>query len=318
MNWMLRKAMGATFQTGAGAAALAGADGGGAAAAPGAGTAPVAGAGEGAGAAGATGAAGAGAAAGAANDVTWLGADAPPELKGYVANKGWKDPRELLVGYQNLEKLVGEKRLAVPKDENDVDGHNRLYEALGRPKSPAEYKLPVPEQGSDPTLVKAAGDTFHALGLNTKQAHGIAKMWNEYAANSAKAAEERYQVDSAQAMQKLEATWGGAFKERTETASRALRQFGLTADHADKLERSLGTEFFMDFMWRVGHALGEHGGAAGLEGGAPGMGALTPDQAKAEIARLKGDREWAKAYANGDAEKKKRMEVLHKWAFPGA
>lgn len=274
-------------------------------------------AGAGAGAAG-DGAGGAGAGAGGAGDLPWLPADAPAELRGYAQNKGWKTPADVLVGYQNLEKLVGAKALALPKDENDVEGFNRVYDALGRPKSPAEYKLPVPE-GTDPTFAKAAADVFHKAGVSTKQAQAVATWWNGQMADAAKKAEESFQTNSAQAMQKLEATWGGAYKERVETASRAVRQFGITAEHADKLERALGTEFFMDFMWRIGHAIGEHGGAAGLEGQKPGAGgALTPDQAKAEIARLRGDPEWVKAYTNGDAEKNKRMQVLHAWAYPGA
>jgi hypothetical protein len=250
-------------------------------------------------------------------DLAWLGADAPDDLKGYVQTKGWKGAREVLDGYRNLEKVVGQARLAMPKDENDVDGYAKVYDALGRPKSAAEYKLPVPE-GADPTFAKAASDVFHKAGLSTKQAGDIGKWWNETAAAAEKAAEEKYQVDSAQAMQKLEASWGGAYKERLETASRAARQFAIDADMADRMERSLGTEKFMDLMYRMGHAISEHGGAAGLDQPGAGSHMLTPEQAKTEIKRLQADPEWSKKYINGGALERQRMESLHKMAFPGA
>jgi hypothetical protein len=62
---------------------------------------------------------------GSAIDTKWLGETPDPELKGYVENKGWKDPVELLNGYRNLEKLVGQARIAMPKDENDAEGYAR-------------------------------------------------------------------------------------------------------------------------------------------------------------------------------------------------
>lgn len=250
-------------------------------------------------------------------DTKWLGDDAPEDLRGYVQNKGWKHPREVLEGYRNLEKVVGTARLAMPKDENDIEGYNKVYDALGRPKTAADYKLPVPE-GQDPAFAKAASDVFHKNGVTAKGAQEIAKWWNDQMGTAQKAQEERFQTDSAQAMQKLEATWGGAYKERVETASRAARQFGIDSATADTMERGLGTEKFMDLMWRIGHAIGEHGGGAGLEQPGSGTGALTPEQAKSEISRLKSDAEFAKKYGNGDAESKRRMDQLHKWAFPGA
>lgn len=250
-------------------------------------------------------------------DLTWLGNDAPDELKGYVQNKGWKGAREVLDGYRNLEKVVGQARLAMPKDENDAEGYGKVYDALGRPKTSADYKLPVPE-GADPAFAKAASDVFHKAGLSSKQAGDVAKWWNETNTAAVKAAEERYQADSAAAMQKLEASWGGAYKERVETASRAARQFGIDGDMADKMERSLGTERFMDLMYRMGHAISEHGGGAGLDQPGSGSSTLTPEQAKAEIQRLGKDPEWSKKYVNGGAAETARMAQLHKWAYPGA
>jgi hypothetical protein len=252
---------------------------------------------------------------GGAPDTKWLGDTAAEDVRGYASNKGWKGPLDVVDGYRNLEKLVGAHRLALPKDENDADGWNKTYDALGRPKTAAEYKIETPA-GGDGVFTKTAADWMHKAGLNTRQAQALAKSWNEHFAASEKAAEERYATDSGQAMEKLKETWGGAYNERIETAKRAARTFGIDQTMADRMERGLGTSGFMDLMWRIGHALGEHKGDAGLGDTRPGSGALTPEQAKGEIERLKGDREWSKSYANGDAEKRKRMDQLHAWAFP--
>jgi hypothetical protein len=241
----------------------------------------------------------------------------PDDVKGYAQNKGWKGALDVVDGYRNLEKLVGSHRLALPKDETDADGWNKTYDALGRPKTPAEYKLETP-QGGDGVFTKTASEWMHKAGLNTRQAQALTKSWNEHFAASEKAAEERYATEAGQAMEKLKETWGGAYNERIETAKRAVRQFGIDGTMADRIERGIGTQGFMDLMWRIGHSLGEHPGDAGLGDGRIGAGALTPEQAKAEIERLKADREWGAAYARGDAEKKKRMDQLHAWAYPNA
>src|SRR5437868_12698655 len=107
-------------------------------------------------------------------DLKWLGDAAPEDVRGYVGNKGWRNPNDVIDGYRNLEKLVGSHRLALPKDENDAEGWNKTYDALGRPKTPAEYKI----DGGDPAFTKVASDWMHKAGLNTRQAQALAKSGN--------------------------------------------------------------------------------------------------------------------------------------------
>jgi hypothetical protein len=42
---------------------------------------------------------------------------------------------------------------------------------------------------------------------------------------------------------------------------------------------------------------------------------MTPDQARSEIQRLRGDSEFVRRYVAGDAESRLKMERLHRWAF---
>jgi hypothetical protein len=109
--------------------------------------------------------------------------------------------------------------------------------------------------------------------------------------------------------------WGGAYDERLATGSRAMRTFGIDAEAATKLEGAMGSKWLMNFMFTIGHALTEHK-AEGGEGGAGKLGALTPEQAMAEIDRLKKDVEWGRKYTAGDVAARARMEQLHKWAYP--
>jgi hypothetical protein len=174
----------------------------------------------------------------------------------------------------------------------------------------------VPE-GSPPKFAEEAAKVMHEAGLGAKQAQKLATWWNEQNAVAAKAQQEAAERQSAQDMEAVQKEWGGAYNERVETAKRGMRVFAIDGEAATKLENAMGTKAFMEFAYRLGSAVGEHGGAAGLEGNTvPSGGALTPAQAIAEIARLKADREWGKRYAAGGATEKSRMEQLHKWAYP--
>lgn len=247
-------------------------------------------------------------------DTKWLGEGADPTLVGYVQNKGWKDPRELLDGYRNLEKLVGEQRIALPKDEKDEAAWGKLYDSMGRPKTAEEYKLPVPE-GGDPALAKHFSGVFHKAGLSAKQATAVTNEWNAITAKAAKDEQTARETKQGQEMDAVKAEWGGAYDERVAVGQRAMRTFGIDTDVATKLEAAMGSKWLMDFSFRIGHALTEHKGE-GMEGGGPKAGALTPQQAIAEIERLKKDVEWGKKYTGGDVEARARMEQLHKWAYP--
>jgi hypothetical protein len=306
MNWRLRRAVWAVFQHGAAELLNAGGGGGG--------TPPIIAPTN----VQVTPAPGGGGAQPPANDYSWLGAEAPEELRGYVTTKGFKDARTLAESYQNLEKSLGAHRLALPKDEKDDAGWGKVYDAMGRPKTAAEYKLPVP-QGADPKFAAAAAEVLHKAGLNTKQATAIATWWNEAQGNAVKLEAEARAGESQKQETELRAHWGGAWDQNLATAKRAAALFGIDPAAMDKLDGALGTRGTLELLHRIGGAISEHGGGAGLEGsngGAPQGSGMTPEQAKAEITQKRGDAAWAKKLLDGEAEAKARWDLLHKWAYP--
>ena len=93
----------------------------------------------------------------------WYGGYAE-DIRGFVENKGWKDPSDAITGYINLEKYLGADKagrgLVLPKDDAATDEWGQVYDRLGRPKSPDEYKLPVPD-GDTGEFAKMAAGEFH-------------------------------------------------------------------------------------------------------------------------------------------------------------
>ena len=244
----------------------------------------------------------------------WYDGIQDSDLKGYAQNKGWKDPVEVLNGYRNLEKLVGQDKIPLPKGADDKEGWARFYDAAGRPKSADEYKLPVPE-GQQPTeFTKAAAGKFHELGLSSQQAEGLAAWWNQQQTG---AQDQMLQVSAQKAeadMAALKSEWGGAYDENVNFGQRAAKEFGLDAAKLTAIESAMGTGEMLKFMARVGRGLTEDTFQAGNSGG--NKFGMTPEAARGRIAELRSDQSWATKYMGGDKEAQNEMSRLMALAYP--
>lgn len=247
----------------------------------------------------------------------WLkGAD--ETLVGYVQNKGWTEPRQVLDGYRNLEKLLGADKagnaLIVPKSDADPKEWSAVYDRLGRPTGPDGYKIETP-QGGDKDFQTAVVSKFHELGLTKTQGEALANWYNEQVGGatsqqeSARAAQ--FQADD----QAIKQEWGQAFNQNLAQAQAAARGLGLDSATIDKLSDAIGHKGTMQLLQKIGSRMGEDTFTSGDT--APGFGnALTPGQAKAQIQSLMSDRDFTGRYLKGDSGAKAQMERLHKFAYP--
>lgn len=242
----------------------------------------------------------------------WFDGIQDQDLLGYVQNKGWKDPVELATGYRNLEKLLGGEKIPMPKGAEDVEGWNRVYEQLGRPKTAEEYKLPIPE-GDDGAFSKTAANWMHKAGLNQQQAEMISKEWNEFQA-AAIAQQQQEMSQKAEAdMQSLRSEWGGAYDENIQMAKVAVREYGLDQAKLSAIENAIGTGEMMRLFAKIGRAQGEHNFESGGSGNSFGM---TPQAAQQRVAALKADPTWTAKYLGGDADAKAELAKLMSLAYP--
>lgn len=247
-----------------------------------------------------------------ADPASWVDGITDADLRGYVQNKGWKDPADLAHGYKNLEKLLGGEKLPMPKGADDKDGWSRVYDALGRPKAAEDYKLQVTE-GADPAFAKAAAAKFHELGISQAQAAALSEWWNGTASAQAQAAAQQSASQSEADVAALRQEWGSAWDENVELGRRAAREYGLEPADLEQLERGLGTKKMLSLMARIGRGQVEHN----FEGGRTSQGfGMTPDAARARISALRDDPSWATQYMNGNADARAEMTRLMQIAYP--
>jgi hypothetical protein len=234
-----------------------------------------------------------------------------------VANKGWTEPKQVLEGYRNLEKLLGADKagnaVILPKSDATPEEQAAFFNRLGRPTDAAGYKIEVP-QGGDPEFAKQAGAWFHELGLTQRQGEALAAKWNQHVGGLGAAQVQAQQAAFAADDAALKTSWGQAFAQNVAQAQVGMRAIG-GPEAVDKLSAALGHKATMEFLQSIGSRMGE----ASFEGGqtATKFGdALTPGEAKAKIAELRADKSFVAKYLSKDAGAVAEMKRLHEYAFP--
>ncbi len=219
-----------------------------------------------------------------------------PEVLGYIQKKGWSAPTDVVQGYRNLEKLVGNEKVPLPKGEHDNEGWDRVFTALGRPSTPDAYRLDDAN----------AAAKFHEVGLNTRQAESLSGWLGESRERAAKTAAEEAAAKRLAELGAVRSEWGVAYEENLRLSERAVKEYALT-EHASKIESAMGTANWLKLTAQLGRGPGEHAFAAG---GAPQFG-TTKEEAVEQIGALTRDRDFIKRYLAGDHEATAKMKTLH-------
>lgn len=236
---------------------------------------------------------------------------------GYVQNKGWTEPTQVLEGYRNLEKLLGADKagrtVVLPGEKAEQAEVDAFYAKLGRPVEAKDYKIPVPE-GHDPAFAEAAKGKFHELGLTSKQAEALAAWNNEYIAGLTAAQNNQKAEAFNKDVTQLKTDWGAAHDQNVVIARNAAAALGLDAKLIDGISAGIGHKATMELLHKIGSKTGEDGFVGGTSTNYSG--ALTPGQAKARIGELRTDKAWTARYLSGDAEAKAEMSRLQQYANP--
>lgn len=243
------------------------------------------------------------------------------DLKGYVGNKGWKSPSDVVDSYRGAEKLIGapqDRVLKLPEKFYDDAGKltaegRAVREKIGAPKDAKDYNLLSPKEGGDPKLLEHFRGVFHELGLPKGDAEKITGSWNQYMeSQSAAAKEARAQVVKDQDAQ-LAKDWGAAHEQNINIAKEAIRTMGLKTEQVTALEAALGRDNAAKLLHKFGTQVRE----APYIGGSRPDEIATPLNAKNQINELKTDKSFGKLLESGDRDAKAKWDRLHQQAYPG-
>lgn len=294
------------------------------------GASPASGAGGGAG--GGAGAAAAGAGGGAEKP---FAESLPEAIRNEAYFKDVKSLDDLATRAFHQSKMLGKvgdpNALAiVPHDPADADGWNKLYSRLGRPDNVDGYKLPSPGEGKDYSEADKAFQAkilpkLHEAGLTQRQLEAIVPAWNEIVGELNGAPAKAAEAAQAQAIEALKKDFGAAFEEKIDLANQALQHFG--GDELVKELNVMGADGKrlgdMPQLVRTFAKLGEllkEDGVLGKGEGTPG--ALSPAEARQQIAALRANSDFQKRYTSTDKATRQaavqELERLYNFAHPQA
>lgn len=260
--------------------------------------------------------------AGAGTGNPWFSGFKADDVRGYIEQKGFKDPESLASAYWNLEKTRGvpqERLLTLPADDKP-ESWGPVYNKLGRPEKPEGYDV----KGADGTpadFLAWQRQTFHELGLSKKQGDALSAKWNELVTASAAGDQTAAKEALGQQITKLKQEWGAAAKQNIEVVDAMVEKLGLDEATQKKMEGVLGFDGFAKLLYgmtqKFGIKLGEsefHGSDGGTSAD---FGAMTPASAKARRDELLSDPTYYKAWSAGDIAKKSEIDRLFKFIYPG-
>lgn len=238
----------------------------------------------------------------------------------------FKTVNDLAKSYTESQKLVGMDKLPLPKRPygESPEEYGIVFDRLGRPADPNEYQMPEVELAEGQSLgseeeIKEFKGLAHKIGLMPHQVQELVK----YQAGKGKSFYEQsaqqqaqFKVDSEKALRK---EYGAAFDQNITLAKQVIGKFG-DDNMKQMIDAGLGNHpVFVKFMVNVAKNFGEDGQFLGETQRA---GTMTPQEAMAEIQKIKGEaKENPKhAYTNKmhpeHADMLKKMEALYQMAYP--
>lgn len=239
------------------------------------------------------------------------------EGKGLIQAHNFKSAEDLLKSYKNLESFTGVDKnelIRIPKvKEGEEADYSAVYDALGRPKTAAEYGLP------DTDFAKAAAEQMYKMGLTAKQAKGLSDWVDAYTkeqgATSQQAREEQLEKQAQEQIAGLQKDWGKDYDLNVEIAKQAVadyqKELGLDADVLDKLGDYIGVDRATKLFYALGKARAGDG-SKNVVNYATGSGNETAEIAAYKLKEMYADPETAKKVATGDSKMIAELNRLNK------
>ena len=103
----------------------------------------------------------------------------PKDFQEEKSLQNFNSMEDFVKSYLSAQRLVGANKVAIPNKMATDDDWQEVFDKLGRPKTPEDYKYDFKEGEIDQTELKNFNETAHRLGLLPKQAERLIKFYQE-------------------------------------------------------------------------------------------------------------------------------------------
>lgn len=194
------------------------------------------------------------------------------------------DVNKLSKSYLELQSLMGQGRVAIPKDDADAAAWGLYDKAFNIPENAADYNLNAPD-GADLTTFKDIMKQNHispATAQKLLDAHlNEFTNYENIKTQEAEAAKEA-------AEKQLKKEWGMKYNENMSKAAKYLEKISDTKEDYQYFLDTIGNDAkFIKLLARMGDSVSE-GSLGGMEGQVSGF-TKTPSEAGAELDKILND-----------------------------
>lgn len=194
------------------------------------------------------------------------------------------DPNKLAQSYLSLQSLMGQGRVAIPKDETDAEAWGMYDKAFGVPGKDDGYELTAPD-GTDLSGFKKLMRENH-ISPKTAQKLLDAHLGDFQQLNDT--IEQQRNAEKSAAEAELKKEWGLKYAENMQTANQTLKKLSATKEDYEHFLGVIGNDArFIRLLSSIGEKIGE-GSLGGLEGQVSGF-TRTPAEAGQELQRILSD-----------------------------
>lgn len=215
----------------------------------------------------------------------------PEELRNELCLDTYTNLPELVKQHVNLNKMIGKNKVVIPTDKSTPADIDAFHAALGRPKTPEEYKMPIPqgmEKYFDEGLMKQARGIFHGMGFNQKQVDALWKFEQSRIADAVKTIDTEEQQEFEEAERAIIEESGEALDEQRHQADLLIAENCPDEAKRRKLLEALNANSLRPYVFNFLAGIQkkyftEHGGMPAGDGSS---GAMTPAMMESKAKEL--------------------------------
>ncbi len=164
--------------------------------------------------------------------VTWKGNIQGDLAKAPLLQKYEDTPEGLakaITSHIELEKLLGNEKVPIPKSVDDKEGWARFSKAMGIPDKPEGYGLKdvkLPDTMKDMAFDKTKfSEIMHGIKATPAQAQGLWKAYTEMNLQAYNKAQEKFKGQMAETVNALKQEWGDAYDGNIELGQTVINKF---------------------------------------------------------------------------------------------
>ena len=148
----------------------------------------------------------------------------PEDLRGEPSLKNFTNVGDMAKSLVHAQKMIGMDKIPVPGKHSTEDDWKVIYDKLGRPSNPDDYKFETNLDANDPGLQQFK-QVAHSIGLNADQASKILNFYGELSESGQQTLAAQQQQVREQSESDLRKDWGLAFDKKIQQADNVFQKF---------------------------------------------------------------------------------------------